>query len=289
MQPYSVTACYAFVHSDEASLPELQTELRVFGKKHSMQGLVLIATEGINGTVAGTSTAIAAWKKLLTKHFGEIQFKDSTSEKRINRHWHVKIKKEIVGLHDPSIHPEQNHRHLSPAEWKKVLETEDVVVLDARNDYETEIGKFRGAVDPNINSFHQFRDYVKRSEIPKDKKVLMYCTGGIRCEKALPAMEAQGYKNVYQLSGGILAYLEAFPNDAFEGECFIFDQRLALDQKLQPTEIYGLCPHCGYAGDIEISCVCGTQKKICKRCARIEERKTCSKHCRNSLRKRLVA
>lgn len=163
-----------------------------------------------------------------------------------------------------------------------MLESEDTVLLDTRNSYETAIGKFRGAVDPGIEAFHEFPGFIQKAGLPKNKTVMMYCTGGIRCEKALLEMEKQGYEHVYQLEGGILAYLEQFPDKNFEGECFVFDHRVAVDQHLRPSTVYGLCPHCGHAGNVEIRCSCGTVQKVCSTCYSTASRKTCSKRCANA-------
>jgi UPF0176 protein len=154
------------------------------------------------------------------------------------------------------------------------------VIVDARNDYEYAIGKFKGAIDPSIKTFSEFPEFVKKGELPKDKKVMMYCTGGIRCEKALLEMEKQGYSDVYQLEGGILAYLQQFPEGNFEGECFVFDKRVAVDQHLQPSQTYHICPHCGNPGTLEVNCLaCNKQAIVCYGCAKEERHKTCSKNC----------
>jgi len=280
----SITACYAFVMIDATDLEDLRNELMAFGKQRNMQGLVLIAPEGINAMVAGSVDAIAEWKNLLCAKFGKIKFKDSQSDRGVFRRWSVKIKPEIVAIKDEDIQPRGNHKHLSPQAWQDMLEREDVVLVDARNAYEVAIGKFKNAVDPGINMFHEFPAFVKQGTLPKDKKVLLYCTGGIRCEKAIIAMEKEGYDNVYQLEGGILAYLEQFPDSHYEGECFVFDHRAAVDQHLRPSQIYALCPHCGDPGDLLIHCSCGKEQKICASCSRESSRQTCSKRCRNEQR-----
>lgn len=277
----SITAAYAFVPLDESALPALREELLVFGTQRGMEGHTLIATEGINGTVGGTAEAIEAWKALLQAKFGSIVFKDSVAARSVFKRWTVRIKPEIVGLKKPDLVPVGSRNHLSPEEWQRVLDEGDVVLVDARNDYEHRIGRFKGSLPAETNSFHDFPKYVQSCGIPKDKKVLMYCTGGIRCEKALLEMQAQGYQDVWQLEGGILAYLEKFPHRNFEGECFVFDKRVAVGQQLEPSTQYGLCPHCGYAGDQLIACHCGTQRKICEDCAKQSKRRTCSKRCAN--------
>lgn len=279
-----ITAFYTFVPLPEDQLPRLREELLAYGTARDMHGLTLLATEGVNGTVCGSKQAIDEWKVELTNRFGKIVFKNSTAERVVFRRWSVKIKPEIVGLKRTDIRPAGKHRHLTPEEWQEMLTKEDVVLLDARNDYEVAIGTFKNAVNPNIESFQEFPDFAKKSDLPKSKKVLMFCTGGIRCEKALLAMEEQGFEDVYQLEGGILAYLEKFPHKNFEGECFVFDQRTAVNQELKPSEIYCICPHCGQPGDTEITCErCNASKKVCALCVQKTHRRSCSKRCANEL------
>jgi UPF0176 protein len=276
----TITAGYAFCPIDRKHLPELRTELLAFGKAHNMRGLTLLATEGINGTVCGTEEAIATWKVLLTEKFGPIVFKDSVATTPVFKRWSVKIKPEIVAIKLDSVQPNGRHRHLTPMEWQKTLESEDVTIIDTRNHFEVTVGKFRGAIDPQITSFSEFPKYVRNAGISKDTKVMLYCTGGIRCEKALIAMEQEGYTNVFQLEGGILAYLQQFPEKAFEGECFVFDKRVAVNQHLQPSETYGICPHCGEPCSLRITCAeCSHHAMICQRCNTEEHRRTCSKNC----------
>ncbi|MBM3231742.1 hypothetical protein FJZ28_05500 [Candidatus Peregrinibacteria bacterium] len=285
MGVFSITSCYAFFPIGESGLGVLRTELLNFGKRRGLEGLTLIATEGINATVCGSPEAIAEWKAMLTERFGHIVFKDSTAPRSVFRRFSVKIKPEIVGLKKPDVRPQGRHRHLSPEEWEKTLEQEDVVLVDTRNSYEYSIGKFRGAIDCGTDSFGEFPAFVEKAKLPKDKKILMYCTGGIRCEKALLEMESQGYDNVYQLEGGILGYLEKFPHKHFEGECFVFDYRVAVNQELRPSDVYGLCPHCGLAGSIRVHCRCGKQGFACGECLKDPSCRTCSKRCRNEVRK----
>ncbi len=243
--PVHIAASYAFFPLSEEETVALQQELSAFGEERKMKGLVLIAEEGINSTVCGSQQAIAQWKARIRQLHPEMVFKDSTAEGEVFRRWSVKVKKEIVTLRKPGIRPQGTHKHLSPAAWNEMLQDKDAVVIDARNTFEVAIGKFRGAVDPGIRYFHQFPDFVRASNLPKDQKVLLYCTGGIRCEKAVLAMEAEGYENVYQLDGGILKYLEQFPEREFEGECFVFDHRVAVDQQLQPSKTFILDPVTG--------------------------------------------
>jgi len=249
-----------------------------------MRGLVLVATEGINGTVCGTPDVITKWKAIVSKDFPGIDWKDSGAESLVFPRWFVKIRTRIVGLDAKELKPSTDHNHLSPEEWNRVMEEEDTVILDARNFYETKIGMFEGAVDPKIRTFDEFRDFAKTTDLPKTKKVLMYCTGGIRCERAILEMEKQGFQHVYQLQGGILAYLKQFPNVKFKGECFVFDRRVAVDQNLHPSEHFSTCPHCGNPGDIDLSCLnCKSDAVVCDDCHKEEVKRTCTKNCRYRL------
>lgn len=284
----AITAFYHFFPMDEATVASTRDAIDAKGKELDIRGLVLVATEGLNGTVGGKPEAIEVFKALLSEMQPEMVFKDSYAEVNPCKRWFVKIRDEIVGLGDTSIVPEDMDRnHLTPEEWNQMIEEEDVVLLDTRNDYEVEIGTFEGAVDPKLEIFSEFPKYVEECDIPKDKKVMMFCTGGIRCEKAALEMERQGYKHVYQLKGGILQYLKECPNQKYKGECFVFDKRSAVDQDLKPSTRYAVCPHCGDPGDQRISCNrCGDDGIICARCAAREDRTTCSKNCAEMFRRK---
>lgn len=283
-----ITAFYRFFAMSEEEVSDLRDCLHAFGASYHLRGLVLVATEGINGTVSGNAANIRELKAFIEKIAPGTEFKDSTADESPFKRWFVKIRPEIVGLGKPEFAPTDKHHHIDVEEWNRMIEEEDVVVLDTRNDYEVAIGKFKGAIDPQLQSFDQFPDYVKRCGIPKDKKVLMYCTGGIRCEKALLEMEAQGYENVFQLDGGILKYLERSPYKHFEGECFVFDHRTAVDQSLKPSTVYGLCPHTGDPAPHEIACShCGKSTKVSDPCLKEATLRTCSKNCAEMVRRTL--
>jgi UPF0176 protein len=278
-----ITAFYKFLPIAKAELPALRQKLLSFGVERDMCGLVLLAEEGINGTVCGEAHAIRKWKDFLIDRFGGIDFKDSAAARPVFKHWAVKIKPEIVAIKKSDIQPRGTHKHLSPEEWHAML-NEDVVLVDARNSYEYGIGAFENAIDPGLESFQQFPEYAKHANLPKQKKILLYCTGGIRCEKAILEMEKNGYENVYQLQGGILAYLRQFPEGKFKGECFVFDRRVAVDEHLRPSAKYSLCPHCGHPGDVQVQCLrCSKPGLICTACAAHRECNTCSKDCKHRL------
>jgi len=242
----SVASFYHF--TEIADLEEKQQELLIQADALGLLGLVILAEEGINGTVAGLKSCIDSYTELLKRTFSvpSKQFKTSVTSKPPFRRLKVKLREEIVTTGEWGMSPQaERHNHLSPSEWQALLADEDVVVIDTRNRYETAIGAFKNAIIPPIKHFSEFSDFVAGSEIPKDKKVLMYCTGGIRCEKAIFEMERQGYEHVFQLDGGILRYLEEFPHQDYEGECFVFDHRVAVDQELAPSNKWTLCPQCG--------------------------------------------
>lgn len=285
----SVTAIYHFSKLDEAARAALGTELQKLATGDRLRGLLILSPEGINGTVAGTPELIEEFKAVLRKFFaGEsLSFKDSQTDVMPFRRFKVDRRSEVVTTFREDSNLELNAgTYLSPAEWDEKSGQADVVILDTRNVYETELGVFRGAVDPHLKKFSEFAEYANRTEIPKDKTVLMYCTGGIRCEKALPIMKAAGFKNVFQLQGGILRYLAERPEGAFEGECFVFDHRVSVDKHLQPSKRYKLCPHCGNPAAENIECLqCGLEAVVCRHCLTQVDKRTCSKNCAYHVRK----
>lgn len=283
---FHVTTFYKFFPLTTEEVQVLKARLEDFST--DIRGLIIIGTEGVNGTVSGEAGPLEKFKEWLNsytkeKHIETLRFKDSRCDFHPFRMLKVKVRKEIVSLGNTDIVPETetDATHLSPEQWDEMLRREDTVCIDTRNWYETRIGKFKTAVDPQITEFQDFPKILAEMNIPKDKKLLMYCTGGIRCEKAVIDARLQGYQEVYQLDGGILNYLEKRPDSQFEGECFVFDNRVAVDQKLQPSKKYRLCPHCGQPSQVAIECLrCDTPASVCEAClAQAKENETCSKNC----------
>lgn len=260
-------------------------------EKNKILGLIILAPEGFNSTVsANNETDLANYKTEILKYFNlqNLNFKDSTSNKAPFRRLVIKLRPEIVTLGTPELRPpDGKNYHLSPTEWNHVMktETDDIVLIDTRNWYETQIGTFKNAINPMTDQFTEFPQFMESQNISKEKKVLIFCTGGIRCEKGILDLHQQGYHNVYQLDGGILNYLKEYPNDQFTGECFVFDHRVSVDQDLKPTKIYDLCPHCGQPAKTEIDCKrCDTHQMICEDCSVLDWKKqTCSKNCAHHL------
>jgi len=220
--------------------------LECAGKEYDLGGLVVLADEGCNGTVAGTRDDVEEFLGHLYALYGTDGWcnKFSFCEERPFPRFRVKVRKEIVTTGD-NIECLQGRDSLEPQEWHLELQKGESLLLDVRNDYEVEIGKFDGAVNPKIPTFQELPEYLKKAGISKDKKMMIYCTGGIRCEKALVELEREGFNNIRHLKGGILRYLEEYPDGAWEGECFVFDHRVALDKFLQPSKSWILCTDCG--------------------------------------------
>ena len=286
---FLVTTFYKFQPFEERELEPLKEALEAQGEELGLKGLILIGPEGFNSTVSGEPESIEALKKFIVSITEDhsVWFKDSWCGWKPFSRFKVKIKEEIVTIGRPGMVPpsEQNH-HLDPEDWHKAMMDEDVVVVDTRNTYETDVGKFKDALDLRIDDFQEFTAKFLEQGYDKDKKVLIYCTGGIRCEKAILELHEQGYKNVFQLNGGILNYIKEKPEGFWEGECFVFDHRVAVDKNLEPSKKYSLCPHCGNPGTVKIDCVqCGTKMIVCQDCLdQSADKETCSKNCAHHFR-----
>lgn len=218
--------------------------------RQNIKGTLLIGFEGINGTVAGARASIDKLQDtLVALGFDKLNYKESFCDAVPFLRLKVKVKKEIVTIGDTSVDPQKTvGKYVNAKQWDELLADPDVLVIDTRNDYEVAIGKFIGAINPNTENFREFPAYVQNNlSDKKHKKVAMYCTGGIRCEKASSYMLAEGFAEVYHLQGGILQYIKDTDakNSKWQGDCFVFDERVALDQNLEPSEhqqCYG-CRH----------------------------------------------
>ena len=222
----------------------LAAEQRNLCERLGLKGRVLIAEEGINGTLAGPAGMINEYISALRtdERFADVQFKTSEGDAATFPRLVVKVRREIVALNAGDIQPDQDNR-LEPVEWKRMMEEDrNVVLLDVRNRFESEAGRFEGAVVCDIAHFRELPGYVAQLEHLKEKTVLMYCTGGIRCEKASALLRSRGFESVYQLHGGIVTYQEQFGNEHWQGECFVFDQRMTVKvaEGLVPI---GRCAH----------------------------------------------
>ena len=244
-----VAALYKFVEIDD--LLSLQSNLYEICEKNNIMGTILIANEGINGTISGKNNEINQTISLLKsdKRFANIEIKYSSTDKQPFHRMKVRLKKEIVTIGLPKINPNKKvGTYVKPDDWNDLISDPNVVVIDTRNKYETKIGSFQNALDPETSSFREFPDWVKKFKSSKEnanKKIAMFCTGGIRCEKASSLMKEEGFEDVYHLQGGILKYLETIDkeNSLWNGECFVFDQRVCLTDELEVGS-YKMCFAC---------------------------------------------
>ncbi|MBJ3785911.1 rhodanese-related sulfurtransferase [Devosia sp. MSA67] len=239
--PYKVMAVYKFADLPDAET--LKTPLAQFCCNRGIKGTLILAPEGINGTVSGTPEAIDALADFLfaSGPFGtrltgaevKYSFADTAPFLRMK----VRLKPEIVTLRAPEANPSQQvGTYVEPENWNALIERNDVVLVDTRNDYEVGLGTFQRALDPKTESFVEFKDYVAKNLDPaRDRRVAMFCTGGIRCEKASSYLLSQGFEEVFHLKGGILKYLETVPEaeSRFAGECFVFDERVSVGHGLE--------------------------------------------------------
>jgi UPF0176 protein len=241
---YKILAFYKFF-TINASIDE-QKYLTDFFQKHANDviGSVLIAYEGLNGTVGGTEKSIDAFCDLLIKRYGFTldDYKISYASIKPFKKLRVRLKKEIVTLKQSDCDPmHQVGTYVEAKDWNNLISDNNITLIDVRNDFEVQVGSFENAINPETTSFSEFSEYVDHNLNPeKNKKIAMFCTGGIRCEKASSYMLSKGFKEVYHLKGGILKYLENIPQEAskWHGDCFVFDRRIAVKHDLTELTDY---------------------------------------------------
>lgn len=256
---------YKFIHLTE--LQKLQSELKALGSRLNLKGTILLGKEGINSNVCGTTTELDAFKKALTEfpEFNDLVFKTSYCETLPFQKWVVKIKNEIVTSGDLTIEVDQTlNNKITPTTLKEWFEKGiEFDLIDTRNDYEWEIGTFQNAVKLPLKHFKNFAQIMSHVENLKHngKPKVICCTGGIRCEKAFPIMEKLGFTDVLQLEGGILNYFQQCGGQYYDGECFVFDDRVALDHQLQETSTR-LCMACHKPVKNGIEHSCSTYEAI---------------------------
>ena len=222
-------------------------------KKKNIRGTIIISKEGINGTISGKAADIKFTINNLKKTLKFKEFNSNNVSKSSFQPFHkpkVKIKNEVVPMNlilNKRI--KKKDSHVDPIKWNKLIKEKDTVLIDARKPFEYDVGTFKGAINPDVDNFRDFPKYLKK--LKKDRPIAMFCTGGIRCEKATSLLRNKGYENVYHLKGGILKYLENISsNNLYEGECYVFDERVALDNNLKKGS-YSICHACGMPLSIE--------------------------------------
>lgn len=242
-----VAALYHFARFDRYK--ELQEPLTQLCQENGVVGTLLLASEGINGTIAGSRQGIdnvLAFIRAMPE-FAALDHKESFAEKLPFYRLKVRLKKEIVAMGVAETDPTKIvGTYVEPEDWNDLIQDPNTIVIDTRNDYEIKVGTFKNAINPETDAFREFPDWVKRNENSlKGKKIAMFCTGGIRCEKSTAYVKSLGYEDVYHLKGGILKYLENVPEEesTWEGECFVFDERVSVKHGLELGE-HKLCRAC---------------------------------------------
>ncbi|MGI9535292.1 MAG: rhodanese-related sulfurtransferase [Thermodesulfobacteriota bacterium] len=249
MSKVVIVSLYKFVQIEEAE--QFRIELLEKCNSFGIKGTFIIAPEGINGTVAGSKNSIDSIIGCLSddKRFRDIECKYSYDVKIPFYRMKVKIKDELIPIGIDGIDPRKMvGKYVMPGEWNEIIQDPETLVIDVRNEYEIDVGTFKGAISPGTNNFREFPEFVSKNLDPnKHKKIAMFCTGGIRCEKASSFMVGEGFSNVYHLKGGILKYLEDVPGEKslWQGECFVFDNRTSVDHDLE-NGVYDLCHNCRY-------------------------------------------
>ena len=254
-----VAAFYAFTPLDNDRRETLVQTLPTLAREGNVLGSVLVAHEGVNGTISGPATGVDAVLDHLrsslvlgSDHYARLEVKRSWADNPVFRRFKARRKKEIVTIGVTNVDPRSSvGTYVEPEDWNTLVDDPDTLVIDTRNSYETAIGSFEGAIDPETESFREFPQWAETTLRPLmqqqgSKRIAMFCTGGIRCEKASSYLQQQGFGEVHHLRGGILKYLEQVPEaeSRWQGECFVFDQRVALNHRLEPGE-YSLCHACG--------------------------------------------
>lgn len=243
-----IATFYKFVSLSD--LREKRALLLSLCQQEQLCGTILLSEEGINGTIAGEPERVKAVFSWLRRdeRLADLAYREAQSDRLPFQRMKVKLKPEIVTLGQPQIKPEEKTgTYVEPEAWNQLISDPDVLIIDTRNDFEVKIGSFRGAVNPQTRSFREFPNYVQQLDPLRQRRVAMFCTGGIRCEKASAYLLSQGFESVYHLKGGILSYLEKISDgqSLWEGECFVFDERVAVQPGLKPGS-YELCQVCGH-------------------------------------------
>lgn len=283
-----VSSFYKYIKIDNPM--EFSQEHLEFCLSLGLKGRILVGEEGVNGCVYGTTKQIKKYKQKLLNNplFSDIEFKDNATDKVAYRKMFVRLRKEIVysGL---NVDLKNTAKFLTPAQLKEMLDKkEDVVLVDMRNDYEAKIGKFKNAVVLPMRNFRELPNAVKEIEHLKEKRIVVYCTGGIRCEKASAYLNEIGFKNVSQIKGGILKYGEEFPDTYWEGKCFVFDDRLAIQINKFNTEPLAECTWCKKKCDDYLNChnIDCDKLFICCGDCRENHNKSCSEECSRAPKRR---
>ncbi len=257
---FNIVSLYSFFPFQENLILDLKNKLLEIENENDLSGLLIFSSEGINGTICAEKNVIAIVINLLNKYTDKrnLNMKVNFSKNKVFKKLKIKIKKEIVTMGVPEINPSQdNGTYINSANWNKLIKNKNTIVIDTRNHYEVSIGTFHNSINPNTRNFSEFPKWVddhldSHLENKESSNIAMFCTGGIRCEKATSLLKKKGYKNIFHLQGGILQYLNDVKGEEnlFEGECFVFDKRVALNHELEKGS-YSICHACGMPVSIQ--------------------------------------
>ncbi|MEH7385449.1 rhodanese-related sulfurtransferase [Bacillus sp. JJ1521] len=293
---YQVLLYYKYIEIDDPQT--YRDEQFDFCSNLGLKGRILVATEGINGTVSGTVEQTEKYMEFMRSdsRFSDMVFKIEKSDVHAFKKLKVRVKPEIVNLSlDDDLNPNQiTGKHLSPKEFLETMQQEDVIILDARNTYEYDLGHFKGAIRPDIETFRELPKWVEENlSEHKDKKILTYCTGGIRCEKFSGFLVKEGFKDVSQLEGGIITYGydPEVKGAGWDGKCYVFDERISVPVNRTGEEtIVGKCYHCGNPEERYVKCgnpECNKHLLLCEDCEH-EHHRSCSQECKDHPHNRYV-
>jgi UPF0176 protein len=289
MKKYNILLYYCYTTITDPE--QFREEHHLFCVEHGIMGRIIVAQEGLNGTISGLKENCERYMQTLKAdpRFADIDFKIEGSDRHAFQKLHVRVKPEIVHSDLHTINPRQKTGiHLAPAEFKKMKNEEDVVLLDVRSNYEHAVGKFKNALTLDIENFRDFPEKVQELEKLKDKKIITYCTGGIKCEKASAFLLEKGFTNVYQLHGGIIKYGIEEGGEDFEGKCYVFDNRVVVDVNKVNPKVISRCYICDTECDRMVNCanpVCNNHVPICDTCGWTMEG-ACSNACKEHPEKR---
>ena len=257
---YKIVSLYSFFKFQENLILELKEKLLNVENKYDLSGLLIFASEGINGTICAEDNVIEIVMNLFNTYTntGTLNLKINFSKKKVFKKLKIKIKKEIVTMGVTEINPlKDTGTYIDSVNWNKLIKNQNTILIDTRNHYEVSIGTFENSINPNTRNFSEFPKWVddhleSHLENKESTNIAMFCTGGIRCEKATSLLKNKGYKNIYHLQGGILQYLDEISEEEnlFKGECFVFDKRVALDNNLKKGS-YSICHACGMPVSIQ--------------------------------------
>jgi len=289
---YRVLLFYKYINFREP-LKFQQDHLR-FCEKNNILGRVWISAEGINATVSGTVDNIKKYKSEIKKYpeFADIWFKEDKHDEHAFKKIHVRVKQEIVNASFGEVDLSKTAKRLKPEELNNFYETgKDFIIVDARNDYESIIGKFKNAITPKMDTFRDWPSVVEELEEFKNKTVVTYCTGGIRCEKASALLVEKGFRDVYQMDGGIWNYVTQHPDKYWEGSVFVFDERrIVTPNTKEEIKHIGKCFYCGEPTSYYINCHnqdCDLMLLTCDKC-KVENDYCCSDECRKAPNRRKI-